>query len=93
MLDAPERERYLPTDVIGHLRMRAGADPNVVAVHVPADAVSLPAGGADRVLAVNLLHEVRRREAIAALASAGLRAVPARVELPLHFALIATPTE
>ena len=32
-------------------------------------------------------------EAIAALADAGLRAVPARVQLPFHFALIATPTE
>jgi len=179
VLDAPERERYLPTDVIvallglqgdetvvdygagtgritipvahllrdggrvvavdssdemlGHLRMRLGADTNVVAVHVPANAVPLPDGDADRVLAVNLLHEVRgegaidemRRlvaddgfvlvidwergrardfgppddllydaaEAIAALADAGLRAVPARVELPFHFALVATPTE
>jgi SAM-dependent methyltransferase len=179
MLDAPERERYLPTgalvalldlqgdetvvdygagtgrlaivvaerlndggrvlavdssaEMIGHLRARAGGHPRVVVAHVPDDAVPLPDGAADRVLAVNLLHEIRdepavremRRlvgddgsvlvvdwergrprdlgppdellydvaEASAVLAAAGLRASVAPIELPFHFALIATPTD
>ncbi len=179
MLDAPEREQYLPTDalvallelqggetvvdygagtgrltipvarvlrdggrvvavdssreMLGHLRTRLDAGANVVVEHVPDDAVPLPDGAADRVLAVNLLHEVRgeraldemRRlvardgfvlvvdwerdrprdagppdellydaaEATALLADAGLLARPAPVELPFHFALIATPTQ
>ena len=118
--------------MLGHLRMRLDADANVDVVQVADDAAPLPDGAADRVLAVNLLHEVRgeraidemRRlvardgfvlvvdwergrphdagppdellydaaEATAVLADAGLRARPAPLELPFHFALIATPT-
>ncbi|HEU4973630.1 MAG TPA: class I SAM-dependent methyltransferase [Baekduia sp.] len=178
LLDAPERERYLPTDalvalldlqggetvvdygagtgrltvpvaealrprgravatdssreMVGHLRARTEDRANVEVLHVPDDAVPLPDGAADRVLAINLLHEVRgeralaeiRRllapggfalvvdwergrprpagppdellydaaEARAELAQAGLDVKPAAIELPFHFALIATPT-
>jgi SAM-dependent methyltransferase len=179
VLDAPERERYLPTDplvtlldlhgdetvvdygagtgrlavsvaerltdrghvlavdssaeMIDHLRARASGHPRVVVAHVTDDAVPLADGGADRVLAVNVLHEVRgeravdemRRlvaedgfvvvvdwergrprdlgppdellydvtEASTALAAAGLRTTVAPIELPFHFALIATPID
>jgi ubiquinone/menaquinone biosynthesis C-methylase UbiE len=177
VLDAPDRERYLPTDalvvlldlqgdetvvdygagtgrltipvahrlhglgrviavdssdeMLGHLRLRTTGNSSVTALHVADDAVPLPDGAADRVLAVNLLHEVRgetalaemRRllnpdgfalvvdwergrprdigppdellydadEARAVLAAAGFDAADAALDLPYHFALLATP--
>jgi SAM-dependent methyltransferase len=42
-----------------------GSDANVDVLHVPDDAVPRPSGSADRVLAVNLLHEVRGEGALA----------------------------
>ncbi|QEC48246.1 class I SAM-dependent methyltransferase [Baekduia soli] len=111
VLDAPERERYLPTDalvalldlqgdeivvdygagtgritipaahllrdggrvvavdssdeMLGHLRLRTTGNPNVTALHVADDAVPLPDASVDRVIAVNLLHEVRGERALA----------------------------
>jgi SAM-dependent methyltransferase len=110
LLDASERERYLPTDalvalldlqgdetvvdygagtgrltvpvaravrdggrviavdssdeMLGHLRGRLGSEASVDVLHVPDDGVPLPSGAADRVLAVNLLHEVRGEGAL-----------------------------
>ena len=93
VLDAPERERYLPTDVIVALLDLQG-DETVVDYGAGTGRITIPVahllrdGG--RVVAVDSYDAA---EAIAALADAGLRAVPARVELPFHFALIATPTE
>lgn len=176
LLDAPERERYLPTaalvdllelggeetvvdygagtgrltlpiaralgsggrvvavdssgEMLDRLRERLSPDVGVELEHVADNVVPLGDGAVDRILAVNLLHEVRgegalaemRRllapngfvlvvdwergrprdsgppdellydagEAAAALGEAGLHARPAAIELPFHFALIAT---
>ena len=111
VLDAPERERYLPTDelvaafelsgdehivdygagtgrpslaaaadlgevgrvfavdesdeTLEHLRNRAVATPILVPLLVAEDRVPLDGGSVDRVLAVNLLHEVRGETALA----------------------------
>lgn len=110
VLDAPERERYLPTDalvallelqggetvvdygagtgrltfpvavalrrggvviavdssdeMLDHLRSRVAPGTDVVPTHVTDNAVPLADGAADRVLAVNLLHEVRGESAV-----------------------------
>lgn len=110
LLDAPERDRYLPDDklvellalsgdetvvdygagtgrvaaaiaralprgrviavdeneeMLGHLRARLADVPNAEAQGIGENAVDLPDGGADRVLASNLLHEVRGERALA----------------------------
>ena len=49
-------------EMLGHLRMRLERSANVDVVQVADDAVARPTGAADRVLAVNFLHEVRGEE-------------------------------
>ena len=57
-LDAPEREEYLPDDRLSAAGSRA--EP----VLISANRVLLPDGSVDRVIAVNLLHEVRGETAL-----------------------------
>ena len=110
LLDAPERERYLPTaklvellaldggetvvdygagtgraavalapalprgrviavdesdEMLEHLRGRLDGLANASAVRIAGNRLDMDPGGADRVLAVNLLHEVRGERALA----------------------------
>lgn len=51
-------------EMLDHLRLRITPGTDVVPMHVTDNAVPLADGAADRVLAVNLLHEVRGERAL-----------------------------